>query len=241
MDALTPAQVLAAVPDAVLSHEEAARQWGIELLSDEGVRRITVPRNFSHVVVAGWRVRRCDIGDPVVLPDGTRVTPAALTVLDLARVLPFQDAVVAGDSALRKKLVTAAVIANLAGAVNGRGRREILAVARAMDPQSGSVLESLFRVLVLTAGLPMPRTQVSIADGRDVAARVDFCWELQRLIVEVDGFAFHSDRASYRRDRQKMNALERLGWRVLRFTYEDVVHRPAHVVNLVRHCLSLGT
>jgi very-short-patch-repair endonuclease len=64
-------------------------------------------------------------------------------------------------------------------------------------------------------------------------ARVDFAWPAARLIVEADGFAYHSDRESYRRDRERLNHLERLGWRVLRFTWEDVVSRPEYVTNLV--------
>ncbi|MDP9496716.1 MAG: DUF559 domain-containing protein [Actinomycetota bacterium] len=67
-------------------------------------------------------------------------------------------------------------------------------------------------------------------------AQVDLCWPAACLIVEADGFAFHSDRAAYRRDRERLNQLERLGWRVLRVTWEDVVHRPEHVVALVREC-----
>ena len=62
---------------------------------------------------------------------------------------------------------------------------------------------------------------------------MDFCWVAERLVVEADGFAFHSDRAAYRKDRERMNALERLGWRVLRFTWEDVVRRPEYVVAAV--------
>jgi very-short-patch-repair endonuclease len=66
---------------------------------------------------------------------------------------------------------------------------------------------------------------------------VDFCWPEHRLVVEADGFAFHADRGSYRRDRERQNDLERLGWRVLRFTWEDVQGRPEYVVALVRGCL----
>jgi very-short-patch-repair endonuclease len=58
--------------------------------------------------------------------------------------------------------------------------------------------------------------------------------------VEADGFAFHADRLAYRRDRERQNQLERLGWRVLRFTWEDVRGRPEHVVALIRDCLRIA-
>jgi very-short-patch-repair endonuclease len=100
------------------------------------------------------------------------------------------------------------------------------------------VLETLLRVLLVTSDLPTPLTQYWIIDGEEPVLRADFAWPAARLIVEADGFAFHSDRSAYRRDRTTMNALERLGWRVLRFSYEDVVGRPGYVVGLVRACLA---
>lgn len=113
-------------------------------------------------------------------------------------------------------------------------RREVAAL---LDPRSGSALETLLRLLFDEAGLASPRTQYQVADGLDLTARVDFAWPAQRLIVEADGFAFHADREAYRSDRRRMNELERLGWRVLRFTWEDAVGRPEHVVGLVRGLL----
>ncbi len=66
---------------------------------------------------------------------------------------------------------------------------------------------------------------------------MDFAWPEQRLLVEVDGFAFHADRSRYRSDRRRTNALVLAGWRVLRFSWEDVVHRPDVVVAQVRAAL----
>ena len=52
------------------------------------------------------------------------------------------------------------------------------------------------------------------------------------LVVELDGFEHHSGRAQYRNDRGRANALTCMGLRLVRFTYEDVVHRPNWVVGL---------
>lgn len=86
---------------------------------------------------------------------------------------------------------------------------------------------------------PVPQFVVRNEDG-SFLARVDFCWPALGLIVEADGFAFHADRAAYRKDRERLNGLERLGWRVLRFTWEDVVSRPDYVLELVAECLAGG-
>lgn len=240
LDEETVADAVAAVQragrGAALSHELAAASAGIELVADP-VRRLTVPRNRSRLVVPGWDVRRSDLpsGDVEMVGD-LRLTAVLRTLADLCQVLTTAHAVVAVDSALRQALVHVEEL-SLTNRF-GRGCDRMRAVGRLVDPQSGSVLESLLRVLLAQAGLSAPSTQHVINDrmGRFVG-RVDFCWVAARLVVEADGFAFHSDRASYRDDRRRLNELERLGWRVLRFSWEDVVDRPETVVALVRECL----
>ena len=223
-------------PRASASHETAARLWRMELLED-GQQRVTVPAQRSRVVVPGWRVRRHDLGaHEVVVVDGLRRTVPLRTVLDLAQVLPLREAVVAADSALRQDLVTLEQLVATLGGRRGRAAAGPRAVVPLVDPLSGSVLETLLRLL-LHMVLPAPRTQYEVRDRWGaLVARVDFCWPERRLVVEADGFAFHSDRAAYRRDRERLNELERLGWRVLRFTWEDVVGRPDQVLALVRDC-----
>jgi very-short-patch-repair endonuclease len=236
-DVMTPEQVLERLGTrAVLSHETAARLHGIELHEDEGVQRVSVPRARNGRGAPGWKVHRAEVAE-VEVREGLRCTDAARTVADLARVLDHTRAVVAADSALRLGLVRLSELAPMARAM-GRGAARVREVHAAMDAKSGSVLETLLRLALAEAGIPRPVTQYRVTDhGREVA-RVDFCWPEQRLVVEADGFAFHSSRDDYRRDRQRMNELERLGWRVLRFTWEDVVHRPDHVTGLVRACLA---
>jgi very-short-patch-repair endonuclease len=210
---------------------------GIELL-EEVVPTLTVQRCRSRLLVPGWRVHRADVpprdGAEV---DNLACTAVARTVLDLSRSLPFSEAVVAADSALRMALVSDEELTERLSSARGRGASAARTVARNLDPLSGSVLETLLRLALREAGL-RPVTQHVIRDTSGAfVARVDFCWPESRLVVEADGYAFHADRAAYRRDRDRLNELERLGWRVLRFTWEDVRSRPLHVVNLVLECL----
>lgn len=240
VEAASAASLLIRLPQAVLSHEEAARRLGIELLDDDGVRRLTVPRTCGRLSVRGWRISRADLPADAVLEgaDGVRMTSPKRTVFDLARVLSVPAAVAAADSALRRELVTATDLVAALQTARGTGSAQQREVASLLDPLSGSVLESVLRVTILRSGLTPPATQYWVADGRELFARVDFCWPAQRLIVEADGFAFHSDREAYRRDRERLNRLERLGWRVLRFTWEDVMSRPEYVLASVRACLA---
>lgn len=59
---------------------------------------------------------------------------------------------------------------------------------------------------------------------------VDALWTAERVIVEVDGYAFHSGRAAFERDRRKDAELQAAGFRVLRVTWRQIVERPEAVV-----------
>lgn len=225
-------------PRAALSHHDAARLHGIEVVEDDGSHHATVPRNSARPKRQGWQVHRADVA-VVTLANGLRLTNALRTVLDLCSVLPLDRAVAAADSAVRLRLITFPQLIAALRAVMGPHSTRARAVARLVDERCESVLESLVRVLLLTSGMTPPRTQHEIRDGNGrLVARVDFCWVQQRLVLEADGYAFHSDRSDFRRDRTRMNELERLGWRVLRVTWEDVMSRPDYVLALVRDCLA---
>ena len=234
-----PLRAAVAALRGVASHQDAARLLGIELVQPSPVRHVTVARCRSRLSHAGTQVHRADL-EAVAEVDGIPVTPPLRTVVDLCRSLPLTHGVAAADSALRRRLVTAAALvaaaAELAPAV---GRPQVREALTRVDPLSGSILESLCRLVLEDAGLRPFETQHVVGDDRDPIGRVDFAWPEQRLVVEVDGFAFHSDRVAYRSDRRRGNALVLAGWRVLRFTWEDVVGAPQVMVAVVRHALGL--
>lgn len=225
---------------ATISHEDAALMWGIELATTPDQRHVTVGRNRSGLSHNGTRVHRADLHvDDRVLRDAVWVTVPVRTLLDLCRSRPLAEAVAAVDSALRKALVS---VEALTGALRdlpaGRGRDRVARALRLVEPQSGSVLESLCRVLLHLAGLVPTETQHVVRDAKGTwIGRVDFAWPDEMLVVEIDGFAFRSDRTSYRADRRRGNALVLAGWRVLRFSWEDVIERPDEVVAEVRAAL----
>jgi very-short-patch-repair endonuclease len=79
--------------------------------------------------------------------------------------------------------------------------------------------------LIRTAELPAPETNARIA-----GYEVDFVWHAQRLVVEVDGYAFHSMRSSFERDRRKDAELIARGWRVIRVTWRQLTEAPAALI-----------
>lgn len=234
-------RALALGVDGTISHEHAALMWGMELVCTPDLLSVTVARNRSGLSRPGATIHRSTLAaDDRTLRDGVWVTTALRTVLDLSRSLPLPEAVAVADSALRRTLVTVEELtAGLCRLPPGVGRVRVAHVLRLVDPESGSVLESLCRVLLHQAGLAPEQTQLALrtAGGRWIG-RVDFAWPSARLVVETDGFAFHADRASYRKDRRRGNALVLAGWSVLRFSWEDVVHHPDEVVEAVRAALA---
>ena len=79
--------------------------------------------------------------------------------------------------------------------------------------------------LVRRAGLPSPRTNQRI--GR---WEVDAVWQDERLVVEVDGYAFHSTREAFERDRRKDAELGAAGFRVRRVTWRQLAKERDWVV-----------
>jgi very-short-patch-repair endonuclease len=63
--------------------------------------------------------------------------------------------------------------------------------------------------------------------------RLDFAMPGLKLGFEIDGYDYHSGRHHYARDRARQRAIERLGWRVIRFAAAEVYHDPYACMNEV--------
>lgn len=72
------------------------------------------------------------------------------------------------------------------------------------------------------AGLPDP-----VVNGRVGGIEVDLHWPELRLVVEVDGWALHGGRERMNRDRDRDQRLLLAGWRVIRFTRDQLASDPA--------------
>jgi very-short-patch-repair endonuclease len=67
---------------------------------------------------------------------------------------------------------------------------------------------------------------------------VDCVWPEQRLIVELDGHAFHSPAHSFEEDRARDRRLEAAGWHVLRVTWRQLHEEPELLEADLRQLLS---
>lgn len=226
-----PAGLVAAVAlGGVASHSSAAVLHGVELWTPPARLHVTIPLG-SVRAAEGVRVHRAALSSPDLDPDRA-VTGLLRTLCDCARTMPVIESVVILDSALRGRLVTVAELRRAAQAARGSGSLALRRAVGQVDPRAGSPLESVLRLWVGVT-LAAVRTQVWIAGVGEVDILVDD-W----LVVEADGFEFHSDRSTYRGDRRRANALADLGYTLLRFTWEDVRLRPAWVLAQVQAVLA---
>jgi len=205
-----PDVLAAAAARGVRSCQSAAVALGLDVLHVEATPHVTCPPG-SRGTWRGSVVHRRPVADL----DGC--TDVVTTVLDCLRCLPRREALVPADSALRTGRLTPEDLHVAAARMNRRDPRR--ALLRMADPQAGSALETVARVDLLDAGLRV-RTQ----QGIEPAGRVDLVVE-ERLVVEVDGFAFHASARQRSEDLRRDAELHRLGLLVLRFSFEQVVHR----------------
>jgi hypothetical protein len=216
----------------------AALVHGLAVVRPGSVPCVAVARRRSRVRRRGVRVCRVDLAaDEIVTVDGVPVTAPLRTVLDCARDLPTDEALAVADSALRLGLVTETELRRAAARLRGPGATAAREVAALSDARAESPLESLLRALLDRHGLTPDALQHEVWHHGRLAGRVDLWYADAALAVEADGFTYHADRSSYRRDRRRANALHLAGVAVLRFSWEDVVHDPDHVVATVRRAL----
>lgn len=177
----------------VMSHDSAARELGMEILT---------PTNpLTHVTrpgLVGSHVRR-DIkhhlapyqpDQVVTVNGGRRVLDLARTAADIAREHPLEYGVVACDSARRMGCSLDELWAAVAAMRNWPHVTRVREAVELSDEGADNLAESLSRMLVTELGFGRPRTQFGITDGR----RTAWCdLLLGRHVIEFDG------RVKYRR------------------------------------------
>lgn len=226
-----------------LSHESAAAWCGAELPQAADRLHVTAPSNRGRRAEVADLVRlhrRNLLPGDVIRVRGVAVTSPPRTIADVARTASVANAVAVADSYLRLGATSQEELQSyVASLPRAFGRPQARRVVALTDPASGSVFESITRVLFVESGLPNPVTQLDVRgrDGRWIG-RVDFAWPAAGLIVECDGFEFHSSVAAFERDRRRWAELTRAGWRVVPVTWRQVVDDPRWVVAIVADLLA---
>lgn len=206
-----PREIVAAVRlDGALSCVSLLRFAGLTVPGDAAVTHVSVAAHRgSSALFPGIRRHFED----VPRSEGRRLVPVPWALARAATCLPYDDAVVLLDSMGREAPVGVSEEALAIVAMRRPGLARDLRVD--IDSAARSATETRVRLGLRRAGL-------AVAAGVLVpgVGEVDLLVE-GVLIVELDGFAYHSGRSEYVRDRRRDRAALRLGLLTLRFAYED--------------------
>lgn len=229
------AAVLALGPRALLSHRAAAALHCLRQ-SERYAVDVTVPRRARGRRGITVHETRALHPDDCTVVDGIPVTSIPRTLLDLAELLPPTQLRRAYEVTERRRVLDVRAIDELLRRSNGRrgsaALRALLLYDASPAAEARTELELRFLDLVREAGLPAPQVNV-LVEGFTVDAH----WPSARLVVELQSYAYHSDRETFESDHARFARLKRAGYDVLGLTWRQVTREPARVAATLRHLL----
>ncbi|MEP6563082.1 MAG: DUF559 domain-containing protein [Nakamurella sp.] len=179
--------------------------------------------------------RRVLLENDVVRWDGVLVARTEIIVNDL---LPVEGPGLL-DDALRQRWTTLAMVQEAAR--NSRRRRGDVMRSTIIEAASTGAIsdgERLLHRYLRAAGIAGWRANQS--KWINGSTRVgDAVFDDLRLLVEVDGFAFHSSHDRFQDDRKRQNDFVGLDWAVLRFTWWQLKNEPDEVIRQVRKTIAV--
>lgn len=177
--------------------------------------------------------------------DSIPTTDIARTLFDLAGCLPLGRAERCVDTALARGLVKTDELGATFERLARRGRLGSASMRILLEDRGvigyvapESELERRFMKLLKQLDFPTPELQVSLGGALNLIGRVDVFFREARLVVELDGMEFHGELADRRDDAKRDAALIAAGFRVVRFTWNDVVGHPGYVADRLKGLLA---
>jgi very-short-patch-repair endonuclease len=232
------AAVLAGGANAVLSHASAAAAWELRPVGS-GAIHVTIPGDPGRRRRAGLHVHRSATLAPAdtTVHRAIPITTPARTLIDLAATLTGRPLEQALDRAERL-IDFAALHMTLAAHPTRPGSpclQAMLSRYTAGSLVTRSELEERFLGLCDDHRLPRPETNTRIE-----GIEVDFLWRDAKLIVEVDGYAYHRSPQAFEADRERDVTLTVAGWHVMRFTHAQITGRAKWVAAAIRARMAIG-
>jgi very-short-patch-repair endonuclease len=222
---------------AVVSHGTAAAMWELGPSTESEAIEVSVRRGCpsSRPGLRVHRPSRLRV-DEVTSHHGIALTTPARTILDLSpRMSPngLERIVAKAErAALCDRVALERIMARHPTQPGSRRLRAILG-------QTGGPLltrseaEARFLALIRRGDLDVPRTNAPLH-----GFEVDFLWPQQRLVVEIDGEAFHRSRHMFETDRKRDAVLTAAGFRVQRFTWRQLTRESEAVLVRVAQALA---
>ena len=221
--------------DFALSHRTAARVHGLDHFNEAEELELILVRHRETEFAKVHRVKALTKAEKFETDDGFTITSMARTVIDLASMKSVDTKTLKAsvNQALRQKKVTldeVDVVLNRVRGTRGCPRvRTIVHELRGGDGVLESELEEVVDDVIEMAELPKPEKQRIVKVGGRVR-RIDFLYRAQRVIIEAEGYAWHSDVISFEKDRQRRNSLTAAGYVVLQWTWTALQDRPEELI-----------
>jgi hypothetical protein len=218
------AAVLACGDQAALSHDSAAALWGIRTWP--AAPEVTAPHQRRRPGIRTHRTQTLT-HNQIRRVNNIRATSPSRTILDILPRLTDRQLVRAVNDLRLAKHLRATELGRLLAA-SPRTRRLI-------DPQQNptrSPAEDAFLEFCHTYRLPTPKVNITLF-GRER----DAVFEAEKVIIEIDGYTFHSDHDSFESDRERDTDAADHGYLTVRLTTTRLTQHPAHEAARLRRIL----
>jgi very-short-patch-repair endonuclease len=225
-------------PALTTSHITAALLHGFPVEPD-GLSHLTGrPVHRSH---RGLVVHRLplDATDVIALDGWLMVTDPARTAVDCLAAMSLGPGLDLWAFVSTRRILTVDALRRLV--LERRGRWGTPRLRDLLDlVQHGAVsrAEYVFHQLLREAGITGWIANAEVQDDAGRVGVVDVLFADARVVVEIDGRRAHSGRQAFVQDRRRQNRLVNAGYIVLRFTWQDLVERPAAVLRELRKALA---
>lgn len=229
------AAVLACGPNAVLSHRAAAALQALRP-APGGDIDVTAPGHRAGQPGIHVHSARHLHPEDCTMIDGIPVTSLERTLLDYSQVAGEQWTRLAIEAAQRQDGLNASRYQAMLARNRGRRTETLRAMMSQVadePPWTQSDVERRLLAAVRAAGLAEPQVN-TLVEGE----LVDFYWQGEQLVVEVDGDFWHRTPAAREKDRRRDVKLQLRGQTVARFGDQRVMHELDAVVSEIRALLA---
>jgi len=215
-------------PGAVLGHRTAALLHGFPVGgAAEAVAHVVLPVGRHPVPGIRPHVADLEAVELCRLGNGLTVTSPRRTALDCLASLPPDDAGRLLAWVVTRRVLTRADLAAAARERVGRaGTPQLLRLLRETRTGALSTAERRAHALLRRRGITGWVANARVEDDDGLVGVVDLLFPRHRVVVEIDGFEAHGTREAFVVDRRRQNRLVAAGYVVLRFTWDDLTHRP---------------
>lgn len=218
------------------SHATAGRALGLPLpalpgehvsvLEDRDRRRRRGIR--CHLRTNGWLIR----------PSGVRLSSYEQVFVELAEQLTLVDLVVVGDWMVRNRKVGLTELRAFCADSRMPAARAARVAADHVRERVDSPMETRLRMLILLAGLPEPEVNLTLRDEYGVPVRRhDLSYPDRKVALEYDGRGHIEREQTWEKDRDRREASDDDGWRVLTILSKDIYRHPDRTLERIHRVL----